>query len=51
MQVFTNVDLNLKTAGVKGWSQVFRVTSYHVSMTDEALEICVQDFKKYMTGY
>ncbi|KAF7588925.1 hypothetical protein BBP40_005003 [Aspergillus hancockii] len=37
-QAFANVDLNLKNAGGKGWSQVFRVNSYHVPINNEALE-------------
>ncbi|CAG9990535.1 unnamed protein product [Clonostachys byssicola] len=50
-EAFRNCELNLKTAGGKGWSQVFRVTSYHVPLTDEALEICVENFKKYMPDH
>ncbi|KAF5003868.1 hypothetical protein FDECE_9616 [Fusarium decemcellulare] len=48
---FSNCHLNLQTAGGKGWSQVFRVTSYHVPLTDEALEICVENFKKWMPDH
>lgn len=35
-QAFANVDLNLKNAGGKGWTQVFRVNSYHTEITPEA---------------
>ncbi|KAH0431474.1 l-psp endoribonuclease family protein [Colletotrichum camelliae] len=47
-QAFRNVDLNLKDAGGKGWSQVFRVNSYHVPINDEALAAMVRNFKRYM---
>ncbi|KAI9166342.1 L-PSP endoribonuclease family protein [Paramyrothecium foliicola] len=45
---FANVERNLKDAGGKGWSQVFRVNSYHVPINDEALEAMVRNFRKYM---
>jgi len=32
-QAFANVDLCLRDAGGKGWSQVFRVNSYYVGST------------------
>lgn len=34
-QAFANVDLNLKDAGGEGWTQVFRVNSYHTEITPE----------------
>ncbi|CAG9993144.1 unnamed protein product [Clonostachys byssicola] len=48
---FSNVELNLKDAGGKGWSQVFRVNSYHVPLNNEALEAMVRNFKKYMPDH
>lgn len=50
-QAFSNVELNLKDAGGKGWSQVFRVNSYHVPINNEALEAMVRNFKKYMPDH
>ena len=47
-QAFANVELNLKDAGGKGWERVFRVSSYHVPLNNEALEAMVPDFKRYM---
>lgn len=47
-QAFANVDLNLRDAGGQGWSQVFRVNSYHVPLNDEALTAMVRNFKKWM---
>jgi enamine deaminase RidA (YjgF/YER057c/UK114 family) len=44
---FANVDLALKTAGGKGWSQVFRVNSYHVPLNNEALEAMVRNLRKW----
>ncbi|KAF6812508.1 l-psp endoribonuclease family [Colletotrichum musicola] len=48
---FANVEKNLKDAGGKGWSQVFRVNSYHVPINDEALTAMVRNFKKYMPDH
>lgn len=50
-QAFENVDLNLKNVGGKGWEQVYRVTSYHVPINNEALEVMVRNFKKWMPGH
>ncbi|KAF4547621.1 Hypothetical protein D9617_39g039570 [Elsinoe fawcettii] len=50
-QAFENVDLNLKDAGGKGWSQVFRVNSYHVPLNNEALYAMVRNFKKWMPDH
>jgi enamine deaminase RidA (YjgF/YER057c/UK114 family) len=38
-QAFANVDLCIRDAGGKGWSQVYRVNSYHVPVNDEVLAI------------
>lgn len=50
-QAFANVELNLKDAGGKGWSQVYRVNSYHVPLNDEALDAMVKNFRKYMPDH
>ncbi|KAK8209351.1 endoribonuclease L-PSP [Phyllosticta capitalensis] len=50
-QAFANVDLTIKTAGGKGWSQVYRVNSYHVPMNDEAMAAMVRNFKKWMPNH
>lgn len=50
-QAFANVELNLKHAGGKGWSQVFRVNSYHVPINNEALDAMVRNFKHYMPDH
>jgi enamine deaminase RidA (YjgF/YER057c/UK114 family) len=47
-QAFNNVDLNLRNAGGKGWSQVYRVNSYHVPINNEALDAMVRNFKKWV---
>ncbi|KAI0438735.1 putative L-PSP endoribonuclease family protein [Xylaria telfairii] len=46
-QAFANVDLALKTAGGKGWSQVYSVRSYHVPLDGTALEAVVRNFRKW----
>ncbi|KAI5241793.1 hypothetical protein E4T42_07883 [Aureobasidium subglaciale] len=48
---FQNVELNLRNAGGKGWSQVFRVNSYHVPLNNEALDAMVRNFKRYMPDH
>ena len=50
-QAFANVDLNLKDAGGKGWTQVFRINTYHVPLNDEALEAMVRNFKRWMPDH
>ena len=50
-QAFANVDLCLKDAGGKGWSQVFRVNSYHVPLNDKALAAMVRNFRKWMPDH
>ena len=50
-QAFRNVDLALKTAGGKGWSQVYKVRSYHVPMNNEALECMVRNFRLWMPDH
>lgn len=50
-QAFANVDIALKDAGGQGWSQVFRVNSYHLPLNDEALHAMVQKFKEYMPNH
>ncbi|RYP48305.1 hypothetical protein DL768_005790 [Monosporascus sp. mg162] len=48
---FANVERCLKDAGGKGWSQVFRVNSYHVPINNEAMAAMVRNFKKYMPDH
>ncbi|KAB8272872.1 Endoribonuclease L-PSP/chorismate mutase-like protein [Aspergillus minisclerotigenes] len=50
-QAFANVDLAVKTAGGKGWAQVYRVNSYHVPINNEALEAMVRNFRKWMPDH
>jgi enamine deaminase RidA (YjgF/YER057c/UK114 family) len=48
---FANVEKNLLDAGGKGWSQVYRVNSYHVPLNNEALSAMVRNFKKWMPDH
>ncbi|KAF7540793.1 hypothetical protein G7Z17_g12099 [Cylindrodendrum hubeiense] len=50
-QAFRNVDTALKTAGGKGWSQVFRVNSYHTDLTDEVTALMTENFRKWMPDH
>lgn len=50
-QAFANVDLCLRDAGGKGWSQVFRVNSYHIPLNNEALAAMKKGFEKWMPDH
>lgn len=50
-QAFENVELALKDAGGKGWSQVYRVNSYHTDMSHECLMHMVGHLKKRMPDH
>ncbi|KAK5120306.1 hypothetical protein LTR85_006512 [Meristemomyces frigidus] len=51
-QAFANVDLTLKTAGVKdGFKQVYSVKSYHVPLNDQAMEAMVRNLKTWMPDH
>ncbi|ROT35059.1 YjgF-like protein [Sodiomyces alkalinus F11] len=50
-QAFDNVELALKDAGGKGWSQVYRVRSYHTDMSHDALMHTVENIKKRVTTH
>ena len=44
-QAFANVDIALKEAGGKGWSQVFKVRSYHVGIDEGVTQAMVKNYK------
>ncbi|KAM0418741.1 hypothetical protein ACHAPT_012339 [Fusarium lateritium] len=50
-EAFVKVDTALKFAGGKGWDQVFRVNSYHLSITPEVTARMGQNFKKWMPNH
>lgn len=50
-QAFANVEAALIDAGGKGWSQVYRVNSYHIPLNNEALSAMVRNFEKYMPDH
>lgn len=47
-QAYVNVDIALKDAGGAGWSQVYRVNSFHVQLDPVSQEAMVRNFKKWM---
>ncbi|KAK7727020.1 hypothetical protein SLS57_003050 [Botryosphaeria dothidea] len=47
-QAFVNIDTALRDAGGKGWSQVYRVNTYHIQLGREAQDALVHNFKKWM---
>lgn len=47
-RAFKNVERCIQDAGGEGWSQVYRVNSYHVPINNEALDAMVRNFKQYM---
>ncbi|PYH98336.1 YjgF-like protein [Aspergillus ellipticus CBS 707.79] len=50
-QAFSNVELALQRAGGKGWSQVFRINSYHVPLNEEAMNAMVRNLRKSVPGH
>lgn len=50
-QAFKNVESALKDAGGKGWSQVFRVNSYHTDITPELTAIMKECYEKWMPDH
>lgn len=46
-QAFSNVDLALREAGGKGWSQVISVRSYHIPVDDKATDAMVRNLKHW----
>ncbi|CAJ0547525.1 Ff.00g042790.m01.CDS01 [Fusarium sp. VM40] len=50
-QAFYNVDKTLKSGGGKGWEQVFRVNSYHTSITPEVGQRMAENYKKWMPNH
>ncbi|KAL7904932.1 Endoribonuclease L-PSP/chorismate mutase-like protein [Trichoderma velutinum] len=47
-QAFANVERALKDAGGKGWSQVYRINTYHVPISNEALGAVTRNIRQYM---
>lgn len=45
------MDAALKTAGGKGWSQVYKVRSYHVPYNGEVAEHMLRNFKHWMPNH
>jgi enamine deaminase RidA (YjgF/YER057c/UK114 family) len=46
-QAFANVGLALKTAGGKGWSQVYSIRSYHLPLDEAATSAMVRNLKQW----
>jgi enamine deaminase RidA (YjgF/YER057c/UK114 family) len=50
-QCFANIDLNLTHAGGKGWSQVFKITTYHVGINEETMAAMSVNVRKWMPDH
>ncbi|PVH80447.1 YjgF-like protein [Cadophora sp. DSE1049] len=50
-QAFENVEYTLKSAGARGWEDVYFVRSYHLPLNDEALEAMIRGFRKYLPNH
>ena len=50
-QAFRNVDLAIRTAGGKGWSQVFRLVSYHVVLDDDVFKAMIRNLKEWIPDH
>lgn len=48
---FKNIETTLLTVDGSGWSEVYRVNSYHTQLTPEVMEVMVKNFRKYMPGH
>jgi len=46
-QAFANVDLALKAAGGKGWSQVYSIRSYHLPVDEAATSAMVRNLQQW----
>lgn len=51
INVFKNVDLNLRTAGGKGWSQVFKVRLFVTDMNEEFVGLFLKHFKQWVPDH
>ncbi|KAI1074428.1 putative L-PSP endoribonuclease family protein [Whalleya microplaca] len=49
-QAFGNVDHNLKHAGGKGWSQIYRVVTYSTDL-HATHDLIVQNYRKWMPSH
>ncbi|KAI9043182.1 uncharacterized protein KD926_004365 [Aspergillus affinis] len=47
-QAFINNDTALEDAGSKGWSQVYRVNSFHISLDAVSQDAMARNFRKWM---
>lgn len=41
----------MRTAGGKGWEQVYRVNSYHIPLDEKALNAMVKGFRKWCPNH
>lgn len=41
----------MRTAGGKGWDQVYRVNSYHIPLDEKALNAMVENFRKWCPNH
>lgn len=46
-KTFKNIQLNLQDAGGAGWSQVYKIRSYHIDLSPEALGITIAAIRKW----
>jgi enamine deaminase RidA (YjgF/YER057c/UK114 family) len=47
---FQNVEKNLRTAGARGWEDVYAVRSYHISLSS-SFDLMVNQFEKWMPSH
>jgi non-canonical poly(A) RNA polymerase PAPD5/7 len=50
-QAFKNVELALTSVGGKGWSQVYRIRSWHADLNQEVTAAMVENIKKYIPDH
>ncbi|KAI1372675.1 YjgF-like protein [Hypoxylon crocopeplum] len=49
-KAFENVDHALKHAGSKGWSQVYRIVTYHTDIKSTS-DFVIQNFKRWLPNH
>ncbi|CUS10009.1 unnamed protein product, partial [Tuber aestivum] len=50
-KAFQNIELNLKDSGGAGWSQVYKIRSYHVDLSPESLGATVATIRKWCPNH
>ncbi|KAK7943927.1 YjgF-like protein [Apiospora aurea] len=50
-RAFANVDLALRTAGGKGWSQVYKINMFYLGLDEEMMQVWRKTMEKWCPGH